>query len=245
MSYILEALKKSEQERTRGVAPNLHAVHAEPYREERQAFWFYALAACVLAGAALIGWQRPWQAEQDTTVKPDAPRAASVMPTQPPRITPQIAVAAAPERPPVAAIQEPPAPVRRNIAQEVEKPAEKAPAPVAENPARLPPPVVSAAPSRPQPAPPVPQAETPERAAPRQGIVDFHELPASIQRSLNKLVITGYVDSPGDPSGQMIAIDNRLLREGDELNSDLRLEQIAAGNAVFGYKGYRFRVPLP
>lgn len=238
MSYILEALKKSEQERTRGVAPNLHAVHAEPFHEGRQAFRFYALAACVLVGVALIGWQRPWQTEKDAAGETDSPRAASVMPSPPPRIAPQAAVVAAPDRPSVAAIQEPPAPVRQNAAQEMEKPAAKAPAPVAENPAKAPPPAVSAAPPR-------PEVETPARTASRQDVIDFHELPAAIQRALNKLVITGYVDSPGDPSGQMIAIDNRLLREGDELSPDLRLEQIAAGKAVFGYKGYRFRVPLP
>lgn len=245
MSYILEALKKSEQERTRGVAPNLHAVHAEPFHEGRQDFWFYALAACVLVGVALIGWQRPWQTEKDAAGEPDSPRAASVMPSQPPRIAPQTAVVAAPDRPSVAAIQEPPAPARQNAAQEMEKPAAKAPAPVSENQAKAPQPAVSEAQSKPQAAPSRPQVETPARTASRQDVIDFHELPAAIQRALNKLVITGFVDSPGDPSGQMIAIDNRLLREGDEISPDLRLEQIAAGKAVFGYKGYRFRLPLP
>lgn len=234
MSYILEALKRSEQERTRGTAPTLHVVHAEPIQKEGKGFRFYALAACVLVATALIGWQRPWQSEKGPAGESDLPPAASAVPL---RIVPQAAVAAAPVRPPIAAMQEPP-PVSRNTEQRMEQPAAKVPSPVSENPAKEPPPAVSAAPSK-------PKTEAPATTASRHDAVDFSDLPTAIQQALNKLVITGYVDSPSDPSGQMIAIDNRLLREGDEISPDLKLEQIAAGKAVFGYKGYRFRVPLP
>lgn len=240
MSYILEALKKSEQERTRGIAPNLHSVHSEPFLEGRQVLWIYALAACVLLAAAAIAWQRPWQTERDTAKQPASPHAASAMPSQPPRMVPQ----AAPDRAPVAAMPEPPVQITARqeppapVAGDKKEPVVKAPSPVAETPAKTMSPTVPAAPSRPKVEPPAVPARP-------QDLVDFHELPASIRQALDKLVITGYVDSPADPSGQMIAIDNRLLRAGDEISPDLRLEQIAGGKAIFAYKGYRFRVSLP
>lgn len=235
MSYILEALKKSEMERTRGTAPTLHAIHAEPFLQERKGVWLYALAACVLVATVIIGWQRPWQIEHNATGEMTPSRAASVIP---PRIAPQTPVDVKPVHPPIVARQETPAQVSQTTKLKIEPPAAKAHLPVSENQVKAPTPVASAAPSR-------SKAETPAQYVSHQDFIDFSELPAAIQQALNKLVVTGYVGSPDDPSGQMIVIENRLLREGDEVSPNLKLEQIAAGKAVFGYKGYHFRILLP
>lgn len=52
MSYILDALKKAERERKRGVAPGIDAAHGkyrpEPLKKVRGLFW-------VMAGLALVG----------------------------------------------------------------------------------------------------------------------------------------------------------------------------------------------
>ncbi len=64
MSYILDALKKSDQERRRGTPPNLQTLHApdsSPSKGTRLRLWL--LFAVVIVNTALLAWWlRPWQA---------------------------------------------------------------------------------------------------------------------------------------------------------------------------------------
>ena len=39
----------------------------------------------------------------------------------------------------------------------------------------------------------------------------------------------------------MVMIDDKLVREGDEVAPGIRVERILADGAEFSYKGYRFR----
>src|SRR5512141_2881513 len=65
MSYILDALRKSDQQRHRGAAPTLLLGQATAVAPRQPAYLYYGLLAAVLLGAGiLIGWLRPWQAEQ-------------------------------------------------------------------------------------------------------------------------------------------------------------------------------------
>lgn len=64
MSYILDALRKSEQQRTRGAAPSLLVVpvaDAPPRRP--MTLWYGLLATALLAAGIAIGTLRPWQTE--------------------------------------------------------------------------------------------------------------------------------------------------------------------------------------
>lgn len=65
MSYILEALKKSDQQRQRGATPTLQVAQVTVPVPKRPVFIYYGLLAAVLLGAGIvIGWLRPWQSEQ-------------------------------------------------------------------------------------------------------------------------------------------------------------------------------------
>lgn len=65
MSYILDALKKSDQLRQLGATPTLQAAQVTVPVPKRPLFIYYSLLAVVLLGAGiLIGWLRPWQPEQ-------------------------------------------------------------------------------------------------------------------------------------------------------------------------------------
>src|SRR5450759_3157014 len=64
MSYILEALKKSDQQRQLGATPTLQATQVTVPAPKRPLFIYYGLLAAVLLGAGImIGWLRPWQPE--------------------------------------------------------------------------------------------------------------------------------------------------------------------------------------
>lgn len=249
MSYILDALKKSEQERMRGATPTLHAVHAESFQQSRLMVWHYLLISAALVAATIAMWQRPWQTDNARTT--DAPKV-SFLPAPPPRPEPQpLLPGTVPSQPVIVGYRETPVAVMPKPA----RPREKAPAteaaPVKEPKekvvARVEPPAAATPPAPQEAAPPPkpPAAEPSARIPARQEIIEFSELPASVQRSLPKLAISGYINDPASPSGKMLGIGSQLLGEGDEVSPGLKVEKIAETTAIFAYKGYRFRVSLP
>jgi general secretion pathway protein B len=65
MSYILDALKKSDQQRNLGTPPTLQFAQVSIPAQKRPSLFYYGLLAVVLLGAGVaIGLLRPWQAEQ-------------------------------------------------------------------------------------------------------------------------------------------------------------------------------------
>ena len=65
MSYILEALKKSDQQRQRGATPTLQVAQLTVAAPKRPVFIYYGLlAAVLLITGIMIGWLHPWQPEQ-------------------------------------------------------------------------------------------------------------------------------------------------------------------------------------
>ena len=65
MSYILDALKKSDQQRQRGTTPTLPPAQATVTApKQSSSVYFGVLAAVLLCAGVAIGWLHPWQAEQ-------------------------------------------------------------------------------------------------------------------------------------------------------------------------------------
>lgn len=90
MSYILEALKKSEQERHRGRAPDLQALHIAPVQTDRpRRWWPLALALALLFNAGLLLIWHPWDATHTEPVA--APAISTAAPTPPkPAVAPPV-----------------------------------------------------------------------------------------------------------------------------------------------------------
>ena len=103
MSYILEALKKSEQERERGNVPDLQSIHQAPLPDagRSHAVWYIILVSIILAGGITMAWRTymPQQAELIQVVPAptaDTPATPSIAPpvvantgrqVQPPPVT--------------------------------------------------------------------------------------------------------------------------------------------------------------
>jgi general secretion pathway protein B len=112
MSYILDALRKSEQQRQQGAAPLARLAQAAEPAAPARARSLSGLAAVLLIGAGIaIGWLRPWQAGPGlpaeavasvpvaapvTAVAP--PPAAEMVPADPPA-APEVASTAPPAPP--------------------------------------------------------------------------------------------------------------------------------------------------
>ena len=56
MSYILDALKKSEQQRGQGAIPNVQTVHSSSlnYRDEKKTYWPYILITAVILNLTAV-----------------------------------------------------------------------------------------------------------------------------------------------------------------------------------------------
>jgi general secretion pathway protein B len=63
MSYILDALKKTEQERQRGTTPSLSSQQRKvPPQRPKRSVWLYLLLAVLLLNAGVLcWWLKPWQ----------------------------------------------------------------------------------------------------------------------------------------------------------------------------------------
>ena len=77
--------------------------------------------------------------------------------------------------------------------------------------------------------------------SPEKRIATLRELPENIQREIPALTIGGYIYS-GNQSERSILINNRLLHEGEEVEPSLVLEKMLPNEAVFSYKGHRYRI---
>jgi general secretion pathway protein B len=77
-------------------------------------------------------------------------------------------------------------------------------------------------------------------SAPAQNVISMAELPLALQQELPAMTISVHAYS-GNPRDRMVGINNRMLREGDDVVPGLKLEQITPEGMIFGYKGYSFR----
>ena len=232
MSYILDALRKSDQLRRRGAAPTLLLGEAAAAAPKQQSPLVYSLIALVLLVAGIaIGWLRPWQPE------PAAPAVVAATPPAPrPRQSPTL-------RPEIAPKLEP-QPHAQKSAAAAQAVAAPLPAPTPANSGAMierrnaaPKAMVRA--SRPAAAPER-AADIDSGAATPPPVIAMGELPVAIQQELPPMSISvhAYSDKAGE---RLVDINNRLLHEGEYVAPGLKLESITPDGMILSYRGYRFR----
>jgi general secretion pathway protein B len=238
VSYILDALRKSDQQRRRNAAPTLLLGPAAAEPPKQPALFAYGLLALVLLGAGVaIGWLRPWQSEPTsqmplaTTARLPEPRQipapqAVPAPEPGPELQAQHVAPAATGPAAAAAVGPVPAPV-------------PAPAIAAIEPTHTPPKVVKKA-AAPVPVAAASGSSPPGAAAPAAAVMTMAELPLAIQQELPPMSISVHAYS-GKAADRLVGINGRLLHEGDSVAPGLALEQITPDGMILSYKGYTFR----
>ncbi|MEG1325304.1 MAG: general secretion pathway protein GspB [Janthinobacterium sp.] len=219
MSYILEALKKSQAERQLGELPSIHAPQVQLHdgaasgAASRAPVWLALGGVAVAVASALLLWQ-PWQAAATAPAVAPAVLAQAVPAPMPAVVPPAVPVPA-----PVA-VAVPPAAIAAPVhhARPVAEPKQESPSPA------------------PAPAVPVP-APAAEEAVP-----GMRDLPEPIQRQIPPVAIGGYIYSK-NPADRLLLVDKVLRHEGEELAPGLVLEKLQPKAAIFSFKGYRYRVP--
>jgi len=240
MSYILEALKKAQAERQLGSSPTLHAPTLQaPGAAAAASRFSKPLVLAVLGMATVIGVLLV------LVLRPDAPPAA--------------ALSAAPVTLPPSQLAPPAAALAANAVTPMPtQTPTSAPTPLPAPVADLPPSVANlarassgqgatlAAPTVTEAATPTVPTTTPTSSkpasAPEEPVVNLRELPEPIQRSIPPVSVGGYIYSK-NAADRLLLVDKVLRREGEEVAPGLILEKLQPKEAVFNFKGYRYRVP--
>lgn len=213
MSYILEALKKSDQQRQRSAAPTLPSASVA-VEAAKQPVYYGLFAVLLLVAGIAIGLLRPWQAELPA---PEEKYIAARAPIQIPQQAAPIPPNAPPEMAKKSAHVSPNPPPVVQVSPKIEKPLAA---------------VASAKPG----AAAVP-TEKPADVSPRA--MPMTELPASIQQEIPAMTIQFHAYS-GIAANRLVSVNSLMLHEGESLMPGLKLEQITVEGMIFSYKGYRF-----
>jgi len=220
MSFILDALKKSENERARQNGPALLEARVVPPRRGPSA-WAIVVGIVLAANLALLVYvllrARPPAAEEETT------RTAVSAPANAAPATPSPAPAQAPLQPPVAT----PAPT---TAQQ-----EPLPPPAAE--------VVNPADYAPARAPGTLARPAPQAGA---GATMDSSLPTAADlvaraTGLPPLRLTLHVYDE-QPQNRYVLVNSQRVREGETTNDGVRVERITPEGVLMSWRGQRFRL---
>jgi general secretion pathway protein B len=228
MSYILDALKKADHERSLGEVPDLEAAHWGVRRGKRSYRWVWVVAVLLLVNGALLYLLLG----RDDSLISDArviPESIDTRPVTPVPRDEKTAVAASRDKlrprepvyvPPVA-------------------------------PARRPPPRVQQMPSVPS-VPSVPPSAVVEStpfytpAAPSQpaatsDVPEWNDLSLEFRSGLSMPPIDVHVYSD-EPGRRFILMNLQKYREGETLDNGAVLEEILPDSIQLYYQGSRFRV---
>jgi general secretion pathway protein B len=248
MSYILDALKKSEKERQRGTTPDLLTVQEPVLREKKKRpVWTYIIIAVLVLGTGLAAYRLiPWQSKNERSspntvaVQTSGPKTAEPMqPEVPHTITPQAGIKNQEVPPPINTIREKSlkTPIaltkkeEKQVVQKVVQPVQTSqPVLTPEIPANVPSPVTpDIKPVQNEPAP-VPGK-----------IYHSGDMPASVRQNLPAVNMSIFMYSE-DPASRMVRINGQTLREGQYISEGLKVEEIKPDGVILNYKNYRLHI---
>jgi len=244
MSYILDALKKSEMQARQGELPSIHSSHTGSAQSHRPG-WLYALsggaAAAVLFTAAYL--LLPGADETTAPVVAQSPTPTSTAAAQTAQAVAARPIASSPSTP--AAIQ--PVALQPMTSQPASPPANEPVQTVAMQPTNTQPVYQqpTAEPSTQAPAPeaiPMPDIR-PQTEAAAPSIPLLSQLPVAVQESLPPIDVSGHIYD-ARPAARMVFINGNIHREGDMLAANLQLLGITPNGVELSFRNTAFRIEL-
>lgn len=224
MSYILDALKKSEQQRGHGTAPSVQTLHSTGlgYDSNKTHLWPYILLAAIVINLAALLYFIITDSPTDSsisiqhmttdTVRTEpgetqfsASRQTAQTPLTDTAETIVYKPVSIPANKPLAGIETYQATEQTNELA-TERAVENVPAPF---------------------------------TAPQNVILQRDELPADVQQHIPVMEFSAHVYST-NPLHRSIVINGRFMEEGDKFASDILLSEITPDGAIFNYQGQLF-----
>lgn len=211
MSLILDALKKSEQQRQREKAPGLQSIHQPitPSVARSSRLW-WLLSIIGVCNAAFLAY---WFWRQQLPLIP-APRVQSIAKQEPTT-----------DHAPITNQEQSSLAQNPSVRLQPSSQATVTVAPTAEY-------------TRISPAPA--QNQTAQIPA-TQRIEEVNELPDDVRNNLPAMTFSFHVYSE-NPQQRTIIINNRRMREGDEVSAGLQLQQITDDGVVLLFAAHRIHI---
>ena len=232
MSYILDALKKADQDRSLGQVPDLEVAHWGERRSKRSYRWLWVVGGLLLINGALlvmllgsdddvVSSSDGQSGQADSIPVTPVPRAESQT-VSPPRdiVRPREPVYV----PPSPAVKQP----QTNAWQAPVTPAETVVNQVS-------PPVTTSSPAFVRPPAPAAKPVT------ASSVPEWNDLSLEFRSGFKLPHIDVHVYSD-NPDKRFILVDLQKFREGETLGSGAVLEEILPGSIQLYYQGTRFRV---
>ncbi len=227
MSYILDALRKSQQARQPGPAPEPHGAVHNISLSLPGAGWWLVVGIVLLFGiltAAFIFWRGTAGGTPPVPVATASPPAPVIESTPLAKEQTQPLGELAKSMPPVHDLAEEAQVSTRVTPKKTALVHDSGEAEVTHRSAA--PAIVPAAPVVPDDTPLLQQMST-----------DF-------QRALPPLRVSIHVYAP-DPSQRILFINDRQYHQGDRIDGDIRVEKIVPDGVILSYRGERFKLGRP
>jgi general secretion pathway protein B len=266
VSYILDALKKSEKERARGAVPSIQTVHqpAAPVASKKSV-WPYVIVMLLAVNAAGIAvWS--WRSSSNTDVgivnlsgvstensagEPVQPADSASPQEALPRVAQPLATdgnagSSAQSDTIESTVTETELPQEIKSAKGADKKPNVVfatePLSVSEDELKN---AQTSGQSLSQDVLIVPGSETvteeQDTFENKDVVYRIAELPDSVKRELPAISFDGHVFST-EESQRSVMINGKKMREGQEVSNELLLDEITVEGAVFRYRGYRFQL---
>ena len=228
MSYILEALKKADQERGMGAVPSLATPQEIEHPRARSPRWPWVVVTLLLVNAVLVAMLlRDDDAETPVVAEAPLKRPPTPVSNPPAQVIQETTGAAASKT----------SDSRKTVLPEKARPGSAGGLVVLPQPANARSPAPSIPLDRGSPA--RTEARTPQGDASQ--LRSWYELPAETRSRLDLPRLDIHVYSE-DPKDRFILVKLKKYREGERLDSGLVLEEILPDGMVMSYQGERFLV---
>ena len=235
MSYILDALKKSDKERKRGSVPDIMTVQdIQMPGTKKRPLWILLILVVLLLNAVVLIWVSPWKSKKLQTVSDPASDKQIVAKSQ-------LADSKISSDKKNALQQSKKVNAGNDVRKEIkEKPKAMPETKITHEASSITPPKKDEA------------GDTTSEAKPDDNhlplplpnkIYHISELPQSLQQKLPAFAISTFLYS-GDPGSRSVRINGQMMREGQYLSAGLKLEEIMQNGMIFSYQNYRFQVGL-
>jgi general secretion pathway protein B len=210
MSYILEALKKSEQERGHGSVPGVQTIHSSSlnYHHDKKSIWPLLLIALVFVNITVLVYFVLTK-EQPLTVAVSQKQTSNDIVIEPAQT--------------LSNLNTPQEETARTVApknvEQITAPPQTASYPDDE--------IVN------------PSTQTIAQIKQSVETVDLHDIPLNIRQHIPAMEFSAHVYST-NASQRSLVINGHFMEEGDSVANDLILSEITSDGAIFNFQGYRF-----
>jgi general secretion pathway protein B len=239
MSYILDALRKSERERRRGSIPDPLTVQEPlPHEKRRRAVWPFIIMAALLINAVIFGlWfgsrysQKAPVFQEEASQNIHTPQQANNLPQSAPQTKDEQ------KNIPIKNI-----PHTGKLSPDVLNSQEHTKS--REHPVRKGEETNHDI-TRISPGNTMSASETEKEIPPpdKTKLYSLNELPSSVRQKLPDFSLSVFLYAD-EPASRMVRVNGNTMKEGQYLSSGLKLEEIIPDGVIFSYLNYRFRIGI-